>query len=240
MRIRQLLKINSQDETRYAHAIACQHARNMSAKKNIKNVSNATVEILREFKKDGDRSFSMEDFNAIVDNADTDEKMFIAERLVLGKGKIKYSLPQCDERLGEYDTQLIDCAIEEDLTIKQIISSPTRIEDAIKFLSIHVEKNKDEKAVRNLAPLKKWYEDNRANRAKFTLSKKIEELEKKIEKYQKKLDREDDDDFKADLKEKIDGFVKKVKSRCGMIRFVVVVIIIINFLVKRRESIGRR
>jgi hypothetical protein len=72
---------------------------------------------------------------------------------------------------------------------------------------------KDEEAVRNLAPLKKWYEDNRANRAKFTLSKKIEELEKKIEKYQKKLDREDDDDFKADLKEKIDGFVKKVKSR---------------------------
>ena len=111
---------------------------------------------LSNFKKNGDRSFSMEDFNAIIDNAETDEKMFIAERLVLGKGKIKYSIPQCNERLGGYEEKLIDINIAEHLTIKDIINSTNLIEDAIKFLNIHAEKNKDEEAVENLEPRWTW------------------------------------------------------------------------------------
>jgi hypothetical protein len=61
--------------------------------------------------------------------------------------------------LGEYENKLLDINIEEHLTLKEIINSTNRIEDAHQFLKIQLEKKHDEEAVGNLAPLKEWLGD---------------------------------------------------------------------------------
>jgi hypothetical protein len=215
MRIRRTARINSQEATRYAQAIACQHARNMSTRKNLKGISDEAQSIIDAFKKNGDTKFDMDEFNALSEDADVDEKMIVATSLVSKKDKKKYyyRLQECEKRINDSENKLIDLMFDDEMTLKQIVNSSNRIDDAIEYLKIHQQKAKDEKAIENLSPLSDWYKNNESNRAKVMLSNKINELKNEIEKVGKKIATETDNYFKSLFDEKLNSLKKDIKRK---------------------------
>ena len=62
-----------------------------SARKNMKGISDNAQAMIDNFRKEGSREFSMEDFEDLIDAGDTDEKMFLAE--IFSYNILKIPLP---------------------------------------------------------------------------------------------------------------------------------------------------
>jgi len=183
----------------------------------MKGISDNAQAMIDNFRKEGSREFSMDDFEDLIDAGDTDEKMFLAEKLVK-KDKVKksihYSIFECDKRF-EDQQKVFDNAVEvdEDMSLRAVVDKRTIYKQVHEWLEANEQQDKDNEARKALEPLQEWYERNKANRKKRVAADKIGELIKNIEEFEEALEGATKSSMKKLLEQKIAHDKKDLEKR---------------------------
>eukprot|EP00944_MAST-04C_sp_MAST-4C-sp1_P005519 g5519.t1 len=189
-------------------------------KKNLKGISDDAMAILENFNADGSREFNMDDFEALVDAGDEDEKMLIAKKLCktgqnrksTGPGA-HYCLNMIERRFNDIDKKLDDLTIDEDMTLGEVVQASNKMNEVIEFLKLKKQLSLDEEAEANLKPLIVWFKKNKTSRAKNLATQKIKNLEFHIGELKTRIDAESIEMIKKIFQDKLKKIEKELKSR---------------------------